>query len=75
MKKLLDLLTEEVGSAFEKAGYSIVLKEEELTDAKLLAAISDAYENREKYIKAMKQSQLNNSIEKIIGLIGDAAAH
>ena len=62
-------------ASFEKAGYSIVLKEEEMTDAKLLAAISEAYENREKYIKAMKQSQLNNSIEKIIGLIGEAASH
>lgn len=61
-------------ASFEKAGYSIVIKEEEVTDAKLLAAITNAYDNQETYKKAMEKSRLNNSIEKIIGLIGDAAA-
>lgn len=62
-------------ASFEKAGYSIVIKEEDITDAKLLAAITEAYENQDKYKKAMEKSRLNNSIEKIIGLINDAAAH
>ena len=61
-------------ASFEKAGYSIVIQEEDITDEKLLAAISDAYHNREAYIKAMKRSQLNNSIEKITGLIEEAAS-
>lgn len=62
-------------ASFEKAGYSTVIQEEDLTDAKLLAAIMDTYEHRENYKKAMEKSRLNNSIEKIIGLINDAAAH
>ena len=30
-------------------------------------------DNRDEYVKAMKRSQLNNSIEKIVGLINEAA--
>ena len=60
-------------ASFEKAGYSIVIQEEELTDEKLLSAVSQAYDDKEKYIKAMKRSQLNNSIEKIVGLINEAS--
>lgn len=60
-------------ASFEKAGYSIVIQEDDMTDAKLLNAVHQAYENREEYIKAMKRSQLNNSIEKIVGLINEAA--
>ncbi len=60
-------------ASFENAGYSIVIQEEEVTDEKLLHAIEEAYTNRESYEKAMKRSQLNNSIEKIIGLIEEAS--
>ena len=60
-------------ASFEKAGYSIVIQEDDMTDDKLLNAVHQAYENREEYIKAMKRSQLNNSIEKIVGLINEAA--
>lgn len=60
-------------ASFEKAGYSVVFQEEELTDSKLLDAVNEVYTNRENYINAMKESQLNNSIEKIIGLINAAA--
>lgn len=62
-------------ASFEKAGYSIVIQEEDVTDQKLLAAVNTVYENREDYITAMKRSQLNNSIEKIVGLINEAARH
>ncbi len=60
-------------ASFEKQGYSIVIQEEDITDEKLLAAVNDAYTNKDKYITAMKRSQLNNSIEKITGLISTAA--
>lgn len=56
-------------TSFEKQGYSIVIQEEDLTNAKLLEAVNQAYQNRKDYIKAMERSQLNNSIEKIVGLI------
>lgn len=60
-------------ASFEKAGYSIVIQEEDLTDEKLWNAVNQAYQQRDEYIKAMKRSQLNNSIEKIVGLINEAA--
>lgn len=60
-------------ASFEKAGYSIVIQEEDITDEKLLNAVNKAFDNKEDYIKAMKRSQLNNSIEKIVGLINEAA--
>ncbi len=59
-------------ASFEKAGYSIVIQEEELADEKLLTAVNQAYNSQEEYKKAMKRSQLNNSIEKIVGLINEA---
>ena len=60
-------------ASFEKAGYSIVIQEEDVTDKKLLSAVKQVFGNRDEYIKAMKRSQLNNSIEKIVGLINEAA--
>lgn len=60
-------------ASFEKAGYSIVIQEEDVTDQKLYEAVLQAYEQRDEYVKAMKRSQLNNSIEKIVGLINEAA--
>ena len=48
-------------------------RKEEVTDEKLLNAVHQAYDNREEYITAMKKSQLNNSIEKIVALIEEAA--
>ncbi len=55
--------------SFERQGYSYVLTEEELSVSSLLQAIGDVMGNRNKYIEAMNQSELNNSIGTIIGLI------
>lgn len=60
-------------ASFEKLGYSIVIQEEAVTDESLLKAVNDVYGRREAFITAMKRSQLNNSIEKIVGLINEAA--
>lgn len=60
-------------ASFEKSGYSIVIQEEAVTNEGLLQAVNDVYGNREAFITAMKRSQLNNSIEKIVGLINEAA--
>lgn len=62
-------------ASFEKSGYSIVIQEEEITNEKLYDAVITAYENREKYERAMAKSQLNNSIDKIVGLINEARKH
>lgn len=56
-------------ASFEKQGYSIVIQEENLSDEVLLDAVNTAYKNQAQFIKAMERSQLNNSIEKIVGLI------
>ncbi len=60
-------------ASFEKQGYSAVIQEEDITNEKLLAMVNQVYENRASYVEAMEHSQLNNSIEKIVGLIEAAA--
>ena len=60
-------------ASFEKQGYSIVIQEEELTNEKLLNAVNTAFDEKERFIKAMQRSQLNNSIEKIVELINVSA--
>ena len=57
--------------SFERQGYSYLLKEEELTIAKLLEAINIVQEKKQDYIEAMNTSELNNSIETIVKLIKD----
>jgi UDP-N-acetylglucosamine--N-acetylmuramyl-(pentapeptide) pyrophosphoryl-undecaprenol N-acetylglucosamine transferase len=55
--------------SFERQGYSYVLKEEDLSLASLLQAISSVMEKKKDYINAMNKSELNNSIGTIIKLI------
>ena len=55
--------------SFESQGYSYLLLEEDLTVASLLQAIEEVMNNRQTYIKAMKESKLNDSIDIIIDLI------
>lgn len=61
-------------ASFEKQGYSIVIQEADVTNESLLEAVNRAYDNKDKYTKTMKQSRMNNSIEKITGLINEAAS-
>ena len=60
-------------ASFEKQGYSIVIQEEKLTNEKLLNAVNTAFDEKERFIKEMQRSQLNNSIEKIVELINVSA--
>lgn len=59
--------------SFEKQGYSYVLKEESLTDAKLLEAVENVYTNKQSYIDNMSKSKLNDSIESIIKIIKEVS--
>ena len=59
--------------SFESQGYSYLLLEEDLTVASLLQAIEEVMNNRQTYIKAMKESKLNDSIKIIIDLINKTA--
>ncbi|MCD8149179.1 MAG: undecaprenyldiphospho-muramoylpentapeptide beta-N-acetylglucosaminyltransferase [Clostridiales bacterium] len=56
-------------NSFRKQGFSYVLEEENLSEDTLAQAVSSVWENRETYIKAMKESQKANAIDIIIGLI------
>ncbi len=55
--------------SFEKQGFSYVLREEEITNESLIAAISYVLSNKEKYINKMKQSISNNAIKNIADII------
>ena len=50
-----------------------MIQEEDLTNEKLLTAVNTAFEEKDRFIKAMQRSQLNNSIEKIVELINASA--
>ena len=60
--------------SFERQGFSMVLEEEDLTPESLLDAVLDLYENRGTFIDAMRNSDQQDSIDTIIGLIEEAAA-
>lgn len=60
--------------SFERQGFSIVIEEEELDNDLLLAAIDNLYNNREKFVSAMKNSNQQDSIDTIIDLI-ESATH
>lgn len=60
-------------ASFEKSGYSRVIQEEDLTKESLLAAVDDTYNRRSTYRENMNKSELANPIDKIIGLIEEAA--
>lgn len=55
--------------SFGKNGYSYVLEEEQVTDETLKKAIEEVYNNREKYIEAMKKAKEADATETIYGLI------
>ena len=60
--------------SFERQGFSMALEEEELTNETLLSAVHNLYDNREKYIDAMKHSSQQDSIDTIIDLIESVTA-
>jgi UDP-N-acetylglucosamine--N-acetylmuramyl-(pentapeptide) pyrophosphoryl-undecaprenol N-acetylglucosamine transferase len=47
----------------------MVMEEEEITPEKLLGAVHELYENKDKYTKAMKASPQSDAVVKIIELI------
>lgn len=52
-------------ASFEKQGYSMVLREEDLTGESLLSNIKALYRDRERYIRAMQESSHTDSIRAI----------
>ena len=59
--------------SFERQGFSMVLEEEEITEAKLLDTIRQLYTDRQKYTDAMAGNGRVDSISKITDLIEECA--
>lgn len=60
-------------ASFEKQGFSMVLKEEDMTAATLTDAVIRLYADRSRYIDAMKASGQMDSVGIIIKLINEIA--
>ena len=59
--------------SFERQGFSMVLEEEELTEESLVTAVHNLYNNKGKFIDAMRNSGQQDSIHTIISLIEDVS--
>ncbi len=59
--------------AFEKAGYSYVLKDEDLGDGALINAIKYVKEHRLEYLDAMEGAKEGRAVESICSLIDDVS--
>ncbi|MBO4901798.1 MAG: undecaprenyldiphospho-muramoylpentapeptide beta-N-acetylglucosaminyltransferase [Lachnospiraceae bacterium] len=55
--------------SFEKQGFSMVLEEEEITDERFLQTVSDLYENRDTYVRAMQASAQGDAVSTILKLL------
>jgi UDP-N-acetylglucosamine--N-acetylmuramyl-(pentapeptide) pyrophosphoryl-undecaprenol N-acetylglucosamine transferase len=55
--------------SYERQGYSMVLKEEDLTPEVLLDRLRTLYRDRQTYIDAMEKSAQSSAIDQIMGLI------
>lgn len=60
-------------ASFEKQGFSYVIKEEELTSERLLEAVHQVGENKEKYRAAMAASNQQNAVVMVADIIDKAA--
>lgn len=60
-------------NSFEKQGFSYVIKEEDLTSARLSEAIANVFENRDTYIKAMEDSNQHDAVKKVVDIIDEVA--
>lgn len=62
-------------SSFEHQGFSLVLREEELSGESLLKAVHTIYQKRKDYIATMEKSPLSNPIDKIMEIINETAKY
>ena len=59
--------------AFEKAGYSYVLKDEDLSDDTLIGAIKYVDSHRLEYLDAMEASKETAAVDTICSLLNETA--
>ncbi len=55
--------------SYRKQGYSLVLKEEDMTPQTLLKSLEELYRDKDRYIEAMSKSSQSAGIDIIMGLI------
>jgi len=55
--------------SFERRGFSVVLKEEQLNDRSLTEAVHKTYQNRQIYIDAMAAAGQNDAAARITQII------
>ncbi len=60
-------------NSFKRQGFSMVLEEEDLTEANFLFHINELYKNRKKFIQAMKACQQTDAVDTVFRLIQEAA--
>ncbi len=57
-------------ASFEKQGFSLVIDQDEKTAEDLYNALTEVYDHRERYVKAMKDfGEGNGAIAKIVGIL------
>ena len=61
-------------ASFEAQGYSMVIREDDLTAAKLVDGVHELYFTRQTYMDAMSKSHQDRAIPTIINLIEATAA-
>lgn len=59
--------------SFERQGFSLVLKEEDLSVTTLLSAIKKVLNEKAEYVTAMQKSEQNQSIDIIVNLIKETS--
>jgi len=62
-------------ASFERQGFSIVIKQEELSVAALVAGVKRLYEGRFDMVAAMKKSDILNGVQAVIDVILEASGH
>ena len=55
--------------SFERQGFSVVCKEDELTTAILIDEIDKLYKNRQQYIDKMRENSESDAIKTIVDII------
>jgi UDP-N-acetylglucosamine--N-acetylmuramyl-(pentapeptide) pyrophosphoryl-undecaprenol N-acetylglucosamine transferase len=52
--------------SFKKQGFADVLEEKDMTKSVFIKKVNELYDNREQYIKTMKQTNLANGVEEVM---------
>lgn len=60
-------------ASFEKSGYSVVIREEELNGSVFFEKLEGLFKNRECYIERMSRSSLTNAVDTIVKVIDKAS--